>query len=65
MLIARYPKRIAKKTEVNPDKPCFSVADVAALLGAVAGGRLSGSLSVRRAYSFCYGLRRCISEGGV
>jgi AraC-like DNA-binding protein len=33
MLIARYPKRTAKKTEVNPDKPCFSVADVAALLG--------------------------------
>ena len=33
MLIARYPKRIAKKTEVDPDKPVFSVADVCQLLG--------------------------------
>jgi AraC-like DNA-binding protein len=32
-LIARYPQRIAKKTEVDPDKPCFTVAEVAVLLG--------------------------------
>lgn len=33
MLIARYPKRVAKKTEVDPDKPVFSVAEVGVLLG--------------------------------
>jgi hypothetical protein len=33
MLIARYPKRITKKTEVNPDKPVFTVAEVGTLLG--------------------------------
>ena len=32
-LIARYPQRIAKKTEVDPDKAVFSVAEVAVLLG--------------------------------
>lgn len=32
-IIARYPQRIAKRTEVNPDKPVFSVAEVAVLLG--------------------------------
>ena len=32
-LIARYPQRTAKKTEVNPDKPVFSVAEAAVLLG--------------------------------
>ena len=31
-IIARYPKRTAKKP-VDPDKLVFSVADVAALLG--------------------------------
>jgi len=33
MLIARYPKRAARKTEVDPDKPCFTVAEASALLG--------------------------------
>jgi AraC-like DNA-binding protein len=33
MLIARYPKRTAKKTEVEPDKPVFTVAEVGTLLG--------------------------------
>ena len=33
MLIARYPKRIAKKTDVDPDKPVYSVAEVCVLLG--------------------------------
>src|SRR5208337_1230789 len=33
MLIARYPKRITKKTEVDPDKPVFTVAEVGTLLG--------------------------------
>ncbi len=33
MLIARYPKRTAKKIEVDPDKPTFTVAEVSALLG--------------------------------
>jgi AraC-like DNA-binding protein len=33
MLIARYPQRVTKKTEVDPDKPCFTVAEVSALLG--------------------------------
>jgi hypothetical protein len=32
-MIARYPQRIAKKTEVDPDKPCFTVAEIAVLLG--------------------------------
>jgi AraC-like DNA-binding protein len=32
-LIARFPKRIPKRVEVDPDKPCFTVADVCALLG--------------------------------
>jgi len=32
-IIARYPKRTAKKVEVDPDKPCFSVAEVSVLLG--------------------------------
>jgi AraC-like DNA-binding protein len=33
MLIARYPQRITKKTEVDPDRPVFSVAEVCVLLG--------------------------------
>lgn len=33
MLIARYPKRTAKKTEVDPDKPVFTVAEISVLLG--------------------------------
>ena len=33
MLIASYPTRITKKTEVDPDKPVFSVAEVCVLLG--------------------------------
>jgi hypothetical protein len=33
MLIARYPQRIAKKTEVDQGKPVFSVAEVCVLLG--------------------------------
>jgi AraC-like DNA-binding protein len=33
MLIARYPQRVTKKTEVDPDKLVFSVADVCQLLG--------------------------------
>jgi hypothetical protein len=33
MLIARYPKRTTKKTEVDLDKPVFTVAEVAAMLG--------------------------------
>ncbi len=33
MLIARYPRRIPKRTEVDPDKPVFTVAEVAVLLG--------------------------------
>jgi hypothetical protein len=33
MLIARYPERTAKKIDVDSDKPCFTVADVCALLG--------------------------------
>jgi AraC-like DNA-binding protein len=32
-IIARYPQRIAKKTEVHPGKPVFTVAEVAVLLG--------------------------------
>ena len=32
-VIARYPTRAVKKTEVDPDKPCFTVAEVSALLG--------------------------------
>ena len=32
-LIATYPKRATKKTEVDPNKPCFTVAEVATLLG--------------------------------
>jgi hypothetical protein len=32
-VIARYPKRIARKIEVDPDKPVFSVAEVCILLG--------------------------------
>ena len=33
MVIAFYPKRTVKKTEVDPDKPVFTVADVCVLLG--------------------------------
>ncbi len=33
MVIARYPKRTAKKIEVDPDKPVFTVAEVGTLLG--------------------------------
>lgn len=33
MLIARYPKRAGKKTEVNPDAAVFTVAQVCVLLG--------------------------------
>jgi hypothetical protein len=32
-LIARYPVRTAKKIEVDPSKPTFTVAEVCALLG--------------------------------
>jgi hypothetical protein len=32
-IIARYPKRAPKSTEVDPNKPVFSVADVCLLLG--------------------------------
>jgi hypothetical protein len=32
-LIARYPKRTPKKTDVDPDKPVFTVAEVGTLLG--------------------------------
>ena len=32
-IIARYPRRIAKKTEVDPNKPVYSVAEVGVLLG--------------------------------
>jgi len=33
MLIARYPQRITKKTEIDPGKPTFTVAEASALLG--------------------------------
>jgi len=33
MLIARYPKREAKRIEAVPDKPVYSVAEVGVLLG--------------------------------
>jgi hypothetical protein len=33
MVIARYPKRAPKKIEVDPDKQCFTVAELCALLG--------------------------------
>jgi hypothetical protein len=33
MLIASYPKRVPKTLTVDPDKPCFTVAEVSALLG--------------------------------
>jgi len=33
MLIARYPTRAPKKTEVDPDKQTFTVAEAAVLLG--------------------------------
>jgi hypothetical protein len=33
MLLASYPKRTPKKIEVDPDKPCFTVAEVSLLLG--------------------------------
>lgn len=33
MVIARYPKRIPKRVEVDPDKPVFTVAEVCVLLG--------------------------------
>ena len=33
MLIASYPRRITKKTEVDPCKPTFTVSEVSALLG--------------------------------
>jgi AraC-like DNA-binding protein len=33
MVIARYPKRVRKPISVDPDKPCFTVAEVAMLLG--------------------------------
>jgi hypothetical protein len=32
-LIARYPKRVAKKIDAVPDKPVYSVAEVCGLLG--------------------------------
>jgi hypothetical protein len=32
-IIARYPTRTPKKTEVDPNKPCFTVAEASALLG--------------------------------
>ena len=33
MIIARYPQRVTKKTEVDSGKPCFTVAEASALLG--------------------------------
>jgi AraC-like DNA-binding protein len=33
MVIARYPTRVPKRVEVDPDKPCFTVAEVSMLLG--------------------------------
>jgi hypothetical protein len=32
-VIARYPERTPKKTEVDPAKACFTVPEVATLLG--------------------------------
>jgi hypothetical protein len=32
-VIARYPQRTAKKGDVDPDKPVFTVAEVSVLLG--------------------------------
>jgi AraC-like DNA-binding protein len=33
MVTASYPRRVPKRIEVDPDKPCFTVAEVCALLG--------------------------------